>query len=347
MRKTRFTAITATAAAVLVIGLTQPSAGAVTHQASPAFNTASQPAPSVTVLPNHRGYITTMTTTGGQAQVYSLRGPAQISLTTQTANLASATDGATQLHQANVTINPVNPVAAANKLQSLATPIVNVSEADMVAALGADPATVSQFAKMDNAVSSAPVTPTASVTPTVSAVSTDTPVSLSQLYDRDCYGNSSFDGTKASVYACWNQFLVYQNGGDWYFLDDFYSSGTMHDTGCYWWCDNFTGLYQAEAYVGGNQTYDWNPRDTVSGGSCLTKTINLGYNGVGVSTSYTQCPERSGLYSISALSMATKWDGGGDGPSNGARSTAGTLSMHNPPGVSPTRYYNIKWWWTT
>ena len=82
-------------------------------------------------------------------------------------------------------------------------------------------------------------------------------------------------------------------------------------------------------YVTGNTMYNWSPRSTLEGGSCVTKTFTVGAFSSTYSQSSQSCPELYGLYSITAHQFYIKWDGQGSGPHNGARDTAGVDTVHN------------------
>lgn len=289
----------------------------------------------------HGEYLTTYRWSNGtSAKILDLRG-GRIAREV-TSSLATSSD-AVVAKEAALELTPDSSLTAANKVASLSIPIANTSDASMVQGLGAPASVVAEFARQDafDGITST-TSPSDSPMATTAALSTTTS-STGPIYNRTCYG-SQFDGNQAGYYGCWNQYLAYRSGADWYLADHFYVSAYMHDTAIFN-PDELTGLQQGAYYGSGNAMINWQPKSTSSGGNCSTSSVTIGAFGQSYTDTFTKCPGVYGLHSISQTSFYTKWDGQNNGPNNGSRNTGGVDEVHSPPSASPSRGTSVHYWY--
>jgi hypothetical protein len=237
-------------------------------------------------------------------------------------------------HAGGVAVMPIGSFdKSAIKLGSTVTPY------DELLAMGANPTDIASFNNLDNKTL-ASFESSSSVTPATSNSGGGTQIGSPVCLDQ------SFDGNHGHIYGCDVTRRVGTSGAVWYLTDATQSSGTMHDTGCFY-CDHITGLRFGTSYGSGNTIQSWKPGSTADIGSCVTNTVSLSYKGVGVSSTGTQCPETFGLYSVSSTDYSTKWDGKGHGPNDGARDTHQVDGVYNGASANPYPGAYDRYWYTT
>ena len=177
-----------------------------------------------------------------------------------------------------------------------------------------------------------------------------TPVNDSMIYDVSCI-DVSYDGGRLHVHLCDTQYHVYTNPNnhlDWWLEDDSEGTATMHDTAIIN-PDEVTGLLFGIQYGSNNKVFRWSPSTTVSLGNCTTQTTKVTtpvYAGqVEVDQTQKECPETFGVYAITNTKFASKWDGQGNGPSDGARSVIQDAAVHSPSNAAVPRSLPYTVWW--
>jgi len=296
---------------------------------------------TTTVLAQPGGYITTYTAANGDVTKVFAATPMTIIPDAPTSAKITASGVSATQHSGGVSMVPTTALNKAQLSAQLAA-IQPMSAYDELLALGADPADIAGFQDVGT---------TYSATETAKKKSgTASPYSNTgggtQVSNPPACVDQSFDGGHGHVYGCDVTRRVATSGSIWYLTDAIESSGSMHDTGCTF-CDHITGLKFGNKYGSGNVIQDWNPSSTASIGSCHQTTFSLAYKGVGVSDTATNCPETYGLYSINSTSYSTKWDGKGNGPSDGSRSTNAVDGVYNCGSCSYLPTVSATWWYTT
>jgi hypothetical protein len=226
-----------------------------------------------------------------------------------------------------------------NTALAAAAPASTPSSVEMLAAMGAPASVQAKFAHFDDLGTTST---TSSVRPMASG--TAAIWTGQQLYDRICDGDSNLDGGHLSTWGCWNQWLVWTDGLHWKFMDKWYMSAS-HNGGS----NSLTGLQMSESYTSGNHWLDWQPKRSISTGTCYTQSVGLSFVGVSTSTSWEVCPAESGLFYIRGDSypilIRTKWDGNHNGPVNGSRDSTGLAKVDNSASASAQRGWGWQVWW--
>jgi hypothetical protein len=173
-----------------------------------------------------------------------------------------------------------------------------------------------------------------------------------KIYDSSCIDWAG-DSGNLHVHDCDVQYKIWQdpaNSMNWWMEDDSEASGTMHDTALFN-PDEITGLLFGYDYSENNVISKWDPTQMVPRGQCTTETTSVSKTLDGttwtVSNSTKSCPEQEGLYELSNTRFTTKWDGEGNGPSDGSRSTVSVAAVHSPSNA-PGAVRWLRWhvWWT-
>lgn len=316
---------------IAVIGVAALAVGATLAVAPNAWSDA---ATTRSVINTGRGYVTkTVLPNGDTVQFY---GATPVTITTPgTTSLATA-DGST-VHVVSGTATPdlTNVPTVNGKPVFLPTP----SAYDELIALGAPEDVAAKFRQLDVA----PV-PTAPASSGTAAAPNSTVTPYSTIIDGNNCTSQSSDGGRVKMYGCDTTYRVGTSGLVWYLEDKFLATGTAHDTAIFD-PDNLTGLKFGVRYGSGNTITHWKPSSTIAFGSCSSNTVSLTYQGVGISSTTTECPETFGVYDIGTTVFTAKWDGQGHGPSNGSRDTHGVDSVYNGASASP--YPSLVWtyWW--
>jgi hypothetical protein len=226
-------------------------------------------------------------------------------------------------------------------------------------ALGADPQTaLSQFGSLDTLDGSTPssdVTLAAAATgpaitlasyrapsaapPVINAVSTTTP------YDTQCATINTEKGL-VQGYGCSTLYLVYANGGDWFFNSKYKLSAQSTSTALF--PLRLRSVAWRLGWATNNLIYDWDPSSSNPIGNCETVTSSLGaalpYVSSGISISSQICPSTFGPWGpITNLQSGAVWDGAESGTAFEA--AIGTQQMHDPANASSshTSTYSITW----
>src|SRR4051812_40587574 len=301
----------------------------------PNNHAANASAANTTVTAVSGGFITTYTAANGDVTKVFAVAPVSITPAAATARQITVKGTKATEHAEGVAIALKGTVnKSAITLGSTLTPY------EELLMMGANPADIASFSNLDNK-SLASFDSASSVTPATSNSGGGTQIGSPACIDQ------SFDGGHGHVYGCdVTRRVGSTSTGVWYLTDATQSSGTMHDTGCYF-CDHITGLRFGTSYGSGNTIQSWKPGSTADIGSCVTNTVSLSYKGVGVSSTGTQCPETFGLYSVGSRDYSTKWDGKGSGPNDGARDTHQVDGVYNGASASPYPGVYAYWWYTT
>lgn len=350
MRTTRKAAVLATA--VLALGM-----ASVVPIAGDAAAGAAVPKVAVrTVQKMTHGYITTTKNPDGSVvKVYDARGPVTMTTPvvaqhTMQTKATAATDTTTTTEysaEGEITV----PVTTKDSLPPTDVP----SDYDMLLAMGVSETDAAVFqvnavgpiatSGGGDTIQPGPgpnVAPNA--TPTVTANVT---ASSAQLWNRSCV-DFSVDGGRGHFHGCDDQYRVWvnpYNRTDWFMEDKHLATGTMHDTALFF-KDKVTGVLFGVHYGAYNLMYNWQPSVTSPVGSCKSTTSSVSVKFYTVSNTATSCPEEWGVYTINNQTFTTKWNGKGNGPSDGARATHGVSSTHSPSSASATRGLPFKLWWT-
>ena len=282
------------------------------------------------------GYITTFTAPNGDVTKVFSAVPVTISRAADTSRQITANGSKLTEHAGGVAIRPVADVVnkAAIRLGSTLTPY------EELLALGAAPADIASLSGLDDKALASYESPSLAM-PATSNSGGGTQIGPPVCIDQD------FDGGHGHIYGCDVTRKVGTGANNvWYLTDATQSTGTMHDTGCFF-CDHFTGLRFGTTYGSGNTIQSWKPTGTRDIGNCVKDTVSLQYKGVGVSSTGNQCPETFGVYTVSAKDYSTKWDGKGDGPSDGARDTHQVDGVYNGSTANPFPGVYADWWYTS
>ena len=326
-------AVVAVAAVAIAAVTTLPNAAHATDR-------AAQPTTRVEAQPGG-GYITTYRAVNGDITKVFAAMPASLSVEPTTSRQVTVNGKTVTEHRGGVRITLRGTVDKPAILR--AAPAFSgsmLSPYEELLAIGADPTNIASFARSSTMTdASSPLSPATSATvprPSDGGVQIGPPACL----------DGTFDNGKGHVDGCDVTRKVGTSGSVWYLTDSTQSSGTMHDTGCIN-CDHLTGLKFGTQYGSGNTIQSWKPGGVADVGSCVQNTVSLSYQGAGVSSTATQCPETFGLYGKGITYYSTKWDGKGSGPSDGARDTHQVDGVYNGASASPYPGVFTSWWYTT
>lgn len=226
-------------------------------------------------------------------------------------------------------------------------------------ALGVDPQTaLREFGGLDTLDGSTPATDeTLAATaagPTVSLASYRTPspepqiinaVSTTVPYDTQC-ATINTQNHLVQGYGCSTLYLVYANGGNWFFNSKYKLSAQSTSTSFF--PLRLRSVAWRLGWAVNNLIYDWDPSSSKPEGSCVTVTSSLGaaagYVNVGISISSVICPDTFGPWGpITNLQSGATWNGSESGTAFEA--AIGTQQMHDPANASSshTSTYSISW----
>jgi hypothetical protein len=152
--------------------------------------------------------------------------------------------------------------------------------------------------------------------------------------------NVTGDAGHAFGKSCDVQKMMQESGQDWYLGDQVTGSGNDPD-----WIDSLSGIAAYVDYGPNNTIVSYTPNGTTSYGSCETRSFNLGWNGVGLSSSSEVCPGSLSPYGLpSNTEFGSKWSGCDTGAI-----TEGVNSddvVHNPPNADSGPGVNATIWWS-
>lgn len=295
------------------------------------------------------GYITTMKYTNMQVRIYSSSGIASLKgapkISTATMNGKVVHDGSGE-----VTIPGVSKTDMAAAVRAKAKTIP--TDTAILHALGVSRADAAPMADLDRAPTSAGG---ASFHPLATAPASDP--APGELISADC-ADSVYDwnadihnadgsrgGWMGHLHVCDNQYLVKNlGGGNWRLYDRYKASGSMHDFSTFN-PDEVTGVLMGIHYSAYNYINDWSPDHSWTPNGCPSMSATLNVFGQSVTYTSTACSYSEGYYYGSNTYFETKWNGNGDGPSDGARSTWGHCDVQSPSNASATRGLLWHYWW--
>lgn len=156
--------------------------------------------------------------------------------------------------------------------------------------------------------------------------------SSSRIFSHIC-ANDQWKGHYTS-HECVYQVLLQSSGSkDWYIANKTRSSETAV---------GHNALEEFATWVShaGHDNIDWDPSATITKGSCSTVTLNVGYNGSGVSVSQDVCPQTLNPRFGDWNGFGAKWtDTNGDCP--GTWETNPSASVEYDAGGSNTDNYTL------
>jgi len=216
-----------------------------------------------------------------------------------------------------------------------AAPVVALSDHDSLQVLGVAGSDLAQVPATD----ATPIADPATMSPAVAAGS-------DQLYEHVCLIHYD-DGGLFHLYGCADTFHVWTDGRDshhWGMETRFFGTGMMHDDSFN--ADEVTGVVFGPGLHGGSSVSSFSPTEMHSLGSCHNTTIGVTLGVFTLSDTHESCPEKEGFYDVGPSWFKTKWDGDGDGPSDGGRTTHGVFSWYKPSGVDAhLRTLAYQYWW--
>lgn len=135
--------------------------------------------------------------------------------------------------------------------------------------------------------------------------------------------------------------MVQENGPNdqnWYLGDELTTSGSESN-----WDTNLESLTGNDKYANGNQIVKWDPSSSRTQGSCSSISENLTYDGVGVSSTDSVCPNKiSPEWYAPTTGSGVTWSGCDGTDILGA---PGVDVLHSPPGTSLKMVVRIKMSW--
>jgi hypothetical protein len=289
------------------------------------------------------GYLSTITSADGdQTSVYAAVPYTATSTTDPGSSLGPRVPGGPPPATEQSNGGQLDPPSDITKDQAttFAADASQVTVEDELQAMGAPASIVSQFSSLDTNDGTAATTATGtSAVRAASAAGSRTP------WTAPICASKSSDGGRIKLYGCDATYKVGTSGAVWYLQDKFIATGTANDSAIFD-PDDLTGVQFGVRYRAGNSLYNWAPTGRRPTGKCITTSESVTYVGVTTTQSSTECPQSYGLQTIDATQFTTKWDGDGDGPSQGSRSTTGVDSVHNGATASPYPSLVWRYWWT-
>lgn len=183
-------------------------------------------------------------------------------------------------------------------------------------------------------------TPSPEVQPT-NAVTVSTTVP----YDTQCATINAQNGL-VQGYGCSTLYVVWANGGDWFFANKYKLSAQSTSTSPF--PLRLRSVAWRLSFAANNVLYDWDPAGSQTIGSCSTVTISSqgdpAHGGFGISISSQICPDSIGAWGpINATQSGAIWNGREAGTAFEA--AIGTQELHNPSNVSSSHSstYSISW----
>ncbi len=154
-----------------------------------------------------------------------------------------------------------------------------------------------------------------------------------------CVAIRHANGGQATGRTCDIMTLIQRNGYNWYIGDKLTTSGHNGT----WW-NNLNLLRGGDSYTKGNSVVEWNPSGYQKRGSCHTVSESVGWNGSGVSSSQTVCPDGIGPSNADPTTgFASQWTG----CSSTIQSSPGVDIIHSPPNASASNrvFLRLAWSW--